>query len=164
MKTLLLAAAAGLLLAGGLARGTHSAQAGPQAPNCTAEAARALVRRFVGDYNTGRLAKIDRLWAPAGRFQWYSSSPPGARLGPRAYDRTTLINYFRGRMHEHERNLITKLGAGYDPNRDIVNFGGKVMRRADGMEPRLLDLEQPAAASRGCRGAPVRARSPRTAP
>ena len=129
------------LLAGSLALGTRSAQAGPQAPRCTAEATKALIRSFVADYNTGRLATIDRLWAPAGRFQWFSSSPPGARLGPRAYDRTTLISYFRGRVREHERILITKLGAGYDPKRNIVNFGGKVMRRADGMKPRVLDFK-----------------------
>jgi hypothetical protein len=142
MKKLLLAAAVtGLLLAGGLAFGTGSAAAGPRASNCTAEATKALIRSFVGDYNTGRLARIDQLWAPAGRFQWFSSGPPGARLGQRAHDRTTLISYFRARVREHERILITKLGAGYDPKRNIVNFGGKVMRRADGMKPRLLDFK-----------------------
>jgi hypothetical protein len=35
----------------------------------------------------------------------------------------------------------TKLGAGYDPKRNIVNFGGKILRRADGVKRRLLDFK-----------------------
>ena len=135
------AAAAGLLLAAGLGLGAGPAHAGAETSGCTAEATKALVHTFVGDYNAGRLASIDRLWAPAGRFQWYSSSPPGARLGRRAYDRKTLIAYFRSRVRAHERIVITKLGAGYDPKRKIVNYGGKVMRRADDVTPRLLDFK-----------------------
>jgi hypothetical protein len=34
----------------------------------------------------------------------------------------------------------TKLGAGY-PKRNIVNFGGKILRRADGVKRRLLDFK-----------------------
>jgi hypothetical protein len=35
----------------------------------------------------------------------------------------------------------TKLGAGYDPKRNIVNFGGKILRRADGVKRRLLNFK-----------------------
>jgi hypothetical protein len=36
----------------------------------------------------------------------------------------------------HERLRLTALGAGYDPARDIVNFGGKLVRSADDIRPR----------------------------
>jgi hypothetical protein len=103
---------------------------------CTADATKALVRTFVRDYNNGRVAALDRLWAPEPRFQWFSTGPPGARLASRAYERATLAAYFRTRVHVHERIRLTELRAGYDPNRNIVNFSGKLVRSADDLRPR----------------------------
>jgi hypothetical protein len=36
----------------------------------------------------------------------------------------------------HERLRITALAVGYDPQRQIVNFAGKLVRRADDIRPR----------------------------
>jgi hypothetical protein len=102
---------------------------------CTAEATKALVRRFTTDYSSGRVSMINRLWAPALRFRCFSTGPPGARLGPRAYDRSTLAAYFRARVRLHERVRLTQLRAGYDPARQIVNFNGKLVRTAEDRPP-----------------------------
>jgi hypothetical protein len=103
--------------------------------DCTAGATEALVHQFVGDFNTRRLARIDRLWAPAPRFQWYSTP---SRSGDASKKRATLIAYLRTRVREHERILLTQLGAGYDPRRKIVDFGGKLTRSADDIRPQLV--------------------------
>jgi hypothetical protein len=103
---------------------------------CTADATKALVRSFVRSYGTGRVAAIDRMFAPEPRFQWFSSGKPGARLGAAAYERSTLGRYFRSRVRAHERMRVTELGAGYDPRRRIVNFAGKLVRSADDIRVR----------------------------
>lgn len=99
---------------------------------------RTLVHRFVRNFDTGRLRAIDALWAPAPRFQWYSTTGPGKRLGAAAYDRATLIPYLRGRVRAHERLVLVKLGGGYEPSRQIANFGGKLTRTADDISPQLV--------------------------
>jgi hypothetical protein len=76
------------------------------------------------------------MWAPAPRFQWFSTGPPGARLGERAKDRSTLVKYFRTRVRARERIHLTLLGAGYDPAQNVVNFGGKLVRTARDIRPR----------------------------
>jgi hypothetical protein len=110
-------------------------RAGPSADRiareaCTANATKVLVRAFVRGYDKGHVQLIDRMWARSPRFHWFSSGAPGARLGQRAYDRTTLAAYFRSRVRVHERIRLTLLRAGYDPTRDIVNFSGKLVRSA----------------------------------
>jgi hypothetical protein len=123
-----------LLLAALLALGV-SAAGGRAAPvrevSCGADSTKTLIHEFVRSYAAGRVAMIDGLWAPAPRFQWFSTGPPGARLGAKAYNRATLSGYFRSRVRVHERIRLTRLGAGYDAKRDIVNFGGKLVRTAD---------------------------------
>jgi hypothetical protein len=91
----------------------------------------AVVRTFLDDFKAGRLAAIGKLFAPAPRFQWYSTRDPGKRLGNASKDRETLLRYLRSRMSKHERIETLRIGAGYDPNRRLVNFGGKLIRRAD---------------------------------
>ena len=103
---------------------------------CTADATKALVRSFARSYSAGRVAAIDRMFAPEPRFQWFSSGPPGARFLAPAYDRSTLRRYFRARVHKHERIRITELRAGYDPRRRVVDFSGKLVRSADDLRPR----------------------------
>jgi len=103
---------------------------------CGAATTKVLIHEFIRDYAAGRVAIIDRFWAPAPRFQWFSTGPPGARLGKKAYQRATLAGYFRSRVRVHERIRLTLLGAGYDPKRDIVNFGGKLVRSADDIRSR----------------------------
>jgi hypothetical protein len=104
---------------------------------CTSAGTETLVRRFVHYYALGRVRVINRMWAPEPRFQWFSSGPPGDRAGAEAENRATLARYFRTRVRVHERLRLTKLGAGYDPKRRIVNFGGKLVRSARDMHSRL---------------------------
>ena len=103
---------------------------------CTADTARVLVHSFARDYSAGRVAVINRMWAPELRFRWFSTGKPGARLGAPAYVRSTLARYFRSRVRAHERLRLTELRAGYDPQRRIVNFSGKLVRSADDIRPR----------------------------
>jgi hypothetical protein len=103
---------------------------------CTADSTRALVQSFARNYSAGHVAVINRMWAPAPRFQWFSTGKPGERLGRTAHVRSTLARYFRSRVKVHERLRLTELGAGYDPQRMIVNFGGKLVRSADDIRPR----------------------------
>ena len=102
-----------------------------RASACTADATRALVHSFARSYSAGRVAVINRMWAPEPRFQWFSTGKPGARLGPPAYVRSTLARYFRSRVRVHERLRLTELRARLDPTRGIVNFSGKLVRSAD---------------------------------
>jgi hypothetical protein len=101
------------------------------AARCTADSTKALVRSFVAGYSAGRVATVDRLWAPEPYFQWYSTIGPGRRLGSKAYDRATLAGYFRARVRVHEKLVLIELGAGYDAKRNLVNFAGKLVRSAD---------------------------------
>jgi len=124
--------AAVLAVTAAVATRTSSASALPgRVDACTAATTKALVRSFVADYNMGRVAAINTMWAPGPYFQWFSTRAPGRRLGAQAYGRATLAAYFRSRVHVHERLVMTKLGAGYDPKRNIVNFGGYLLRSAD---------------------------------
>jgi hypothetical protein len=102
-----------------------------QASGCTVAATKQLVQAFVANFNHGRVDAAVRAWAPAPRFQWYSTTRPGKRLGSASKDRSTLASYFRSRTRMHERIRLTEFGAGYDPKRKIVNFGGKLIRSAD---------------------------------
>jgi hypothetical protein len=97
---------------------------------CTADTTKALVHAFVRGYARGEVKVINRMWAPAPRFRWFSTGRPGARAGEDARNRATLATYFRARVRAGERLRLTVLGAGYDPARRIVNFGGKLVRSA----------------------------------
>jgi hypothetical protein len=115
----------------GSARSLMSADSLENEMTCTPVTTKALVQKFVRDYDSGQVAVIDRLWAREPYFQWFSTRAPGARLGAAAYNRSTLASYFRARVRAHENLRVIKLGAGYDVNRNIVNFAGKLVRRAD---------------------------------
>jgi hypothetical protein len=108
---------------------------------CTAKATIALVETFAADFRNGKISPIEGLWAPAPRFQWYSTRAPGARIGASAYERSTLMHYFRARARLHERLRIVQLRARLDPERGIVNFSGKLVRSADDLRPALLDFK-----------------------
>jgi hypothetical protein len=103
---------------------------------CTADATKALIASFVRGYGAGRVGAIDRMFAPAPRFAWFSAGKPQSRLGMPSHARSTLAAYFRARVRKHERIRIVRLGAGYDPRRRIVNFGGELIRSADDIRPR----------------------------
>jgi hypothetical protein len=115
----------------GSPRSVMSAGSLQQEMACTAVTTKALVQKFVRNYDSGQVAAIDRLWAREPYFEWFSTRAPGARLGPAAYNRSTLASYFRARVRAHENLRVIRLGAGYDAKRNIVNFAGKLVRRAD---------------------------------
>jgi hypothetical protein len=115
-----------------VASGTDGRASSP----CTANATRVLIHSFARNYSAGRVAAINRMWAPEPRFRWFSSGKPGARLGPAAYARSTLARYFRSRVRVHERLRLTELRARYERQRNIVNFFGKLVRSADDIQPR----------------------------
>lgn len=108
---------------------------------CTAAATEALVRRFVADLNGGRVLPAARAWAPAPRFRWYSTSPPGARLGVRAYERASLPAYFRRRVRADERLRLTSLQAGCDCDGHIVHPSGRLVRSAADLRPTVHDFK-----------------------
>lgn len=122
--------AAAVVTSGASQAATHD-RAQRYASGCTAAATTQLVNAFVASFNRGRMKAADRVWAPAPRFQWYSTTRPGKRLGDASKDRSTLVSYFRSRARMHEKIRLTAFGAGYDPRRNIVNFGGKLIRSAD---------------------------------
>ena len=70
---------------------------------CSTAEARAVVAHFIDAFNDGDLAALDRIFAPEGRFQWYSTDAPGERLGDASYHRSTLIEYFAERHQRRER-------------------------------------------------------------
>src|SRR4051812_40784779 len=105
----------------------QSAPAGPGAQRrdgrCAGPATEALVRSFARELGRGHVSAVDRMWAPAGRFVWYSTRAPGPRLGRRAEERSTLVPYLRSRVRARERLRILRVDAGYDPRRRLVDFG-----------------------------------------
>jgi hypothetical protein len=126
------AAIAALVVTTGAAIVVMPAQA---SGSCTTGATKALIRTFVDGYARGHVAAIDRFFAPAPRFLWFSTIAPGRRLGEASTKRSTLASYFRTRVKRHERLRIITLRAGYDPQREIVNFSGKLVRKADDARP-----------------------------
>jgi len=116
---------------------------------CTTSATEALVRTFVYRYDDGRVNAAGRLWAPEPYFQWFSTGPPGARLGASAHDRSTLLSYFSSRVRAHEHLRITALHSGFDPHRNIVNFAGKLVRGATGLAGHPHDFKGAASCASG---------------
>jgi hypothetical protein len=102
---------------------------------CTGSATETIVRRFVADFDAGKAAAAEVLFAPEPYFQWYSARAPGQRLENQAYERSTLRAYFEARVRAHERLQLTRLQARYDAGRKIVNFSGKLIRSADRLHP-----------------------------
>jgi hypothetical protein len=76
------------------------------AERACARATASLVPRWIDAYNTGDLRRLDRIFAPAGTFMWYSSPAPGIRLRAAAKDRSTLLPYFLARHRAGDRLRI----------------------------------------------------------
>jgi len=79
------------------------------APSCDQGDVGQLVRRFIGAFNGGRAAELDRLFAAHGAFKWYSAPGPGARLNEKAFTRSTLIPYLKERYALGERLRLVRL-------------------------------------------------------
>lgn len=81
--------------------------AAPTPPTDTAPCARAQTRAafdsFLAAFDRGDQAKLDSLFAAEPDFQWFSSSAPGPRVRQDAFDRQTLLAYFRARYRHGDR-------------------------------------------------------------
>jgi hypothetical protein len=115
-----------VLAAAGLAPVSASAAA----PSC-ATTARSLVTRWVDAYNKGDARRLDRIFAPAGAFVWYSSSPPGVRAKAEAMDRSTLVAYFAARHAAGDRIRLRRFHYNStDRRRGLGHFEMTLRRRA----------------------------------
>lgn len=70
---------------------------------CTAGATRTAWVAFVGAFTQGNYQRLNTLFADEPDFGWYSSNVPGLRRTTAAYDRSTLIDYFRKRHAQRDR-------------------------------------------------------------
>jgi hypothetical protein len=70
---------------------------------CGRAATREVVGHYLAAFSAGGYEQLDGLLATAPDFQWYSSPPPGRRLGEAARRRSTLLPYLRGRHARHDK-------------------------------------------------------------
>jgi hypothetical protein len=83
--------------------GTRAATARSTGHACSSDAVASVVRSFLSAYSAGNAAAVDRLFAREPAFQWFSMRGPQARLGRKAYDRSTIRAYVLRRHRHHER-------------------------------------------------------------
>ena len=88
-----------------------------------------MVQRFVRAFNARNLPALDRAFSPAASFNWFSTDAPGSRLGPAAYDRSTLMPYFRARHRAGEQLRLVRFSGGGNSN-GYAHFGLAIERRA----------------------------------
>jgi len=104
------------------------------ARDCSVAETRRLVGRFIRAFNEGSTARLDRIFAPAGSFGWYSTDAPGRRLGTAAYDRSTLIRYFAARHAQRERLLLRRWQGNGNAN-GYSHFQFRLVRQARDLQP-----------------------------
>lgn len=98
---------------------------------CDVATTRAILSAFVGAYNSGDLRRLDRLFSRT-RFRWYSANAPGARVRAAAFDRKTLVAYFRRRHSRGDRlHLLDSRFNGYSRGTELAHFDWRARRRAD---------------------------------
>lgn len=98
---------------------------------CDVATTRAILAAFVTAYNSGDVRRLDRLFSRT-RFRWYSANAPGARLRAAAFDRKTLIAYFRRRHSRGDRlRLVRSRFNGYSRGSELGHFNLRARRRAD---------------------------------
>ena len=110
----------------------------PDVQDCASGDVPRVVQRFVRAFNARNLRALDRVFAPAAYFNWFSSGAPGTRLGPPAYDRSTLIAYFKARQRQGERLRLVWVSRGGNAN-GYGHFGFHVERRARGLPPKVYE-------------------------
>jgi hypothetical protein len=122
----------------------------PQArPACNGADLRTAFTEYVRAYNGGDLATLDRLFARPPDFRWYSSPNPGLRLSGAAYNRLTLIPYFRSRHQSRDRLRDVRLNVnGTDGT--LIHFAFRLRRSArDYRNGRTFTIEGKGAAACG---------------
>lgn len=98
---------------------------------CDVMTMRAILGAFVDAYNHGDLRRLDRLFSRT-RFRWYSANAPGARVRAAAFNRKTLVAYFRRRHARGDRlRLVDSRFNGYSRGSELAHFDWRARRRAD---------------------------------
>jgi hypothetical protein len=101
---------------------------------CVAGESRRVVERFVAAFNARNLLALDRVFAPADSFNWYSTGAPGVRIRAAAYDRSTLIPYFRARHRADEKLRLVRFQANGNGN-GYAHFQFRLERRTRTLAP-----------------------------
>jgi hypothetical protein len=110
----------------------------PDQQDCAPGEAGQVVQRFVRAFNARDLPALDRVFAPAASFNWFSTGRPGPRLGPAAYDRSTLLSYFRARHRAGERLRLVRFRGGGNAN-GYSHFQFFIERRARALAPTVYE-------------------------
>jgi hypothetical protein len=110
----------------------------PDQQDCAPGEARLVVQRFVRAFNARDLPALDRVFSPATSFNWFSTGRPGPRLGPAAYDRSTLLPYFRARHRAGEHLRLVRFRSGGNAN-GYSHFQFFVERRARTLPPTVYE-------------------------
>lgn len=105
---------------------------------CSAAETKRIVHGVVHAFSTGDIRMLNRLVAPASKFQWFSAPGPQARLGPAAYRRSTLPGYVRRRHRHHEQLEILRLDTSDQAD---GNFGLVIVRQARDYPRRVVDAK-----------------------
>jgi hypothetical protein len=114
-----------ILASAGLVR---SGSAAP-ASFCSGRAVRAAVGDFAAAYNAGMYARLEARFAREPEFRWYSVNGPGVRTGADAYDRDSLLAYFRDRHRHRDRLRLVSMKFNGNSN-GFGNFEIRFERRA----------------------------------
>ena len=115
-----------------------SATPPPDAEDCAAGEARAVVVRFVAAFNARNIDALDRVFAPQASFNWFSTGAPGRRLGAAAHDRSTLMAYFRSRHRQGEKLRLVRFRGGGNAN-GYSHFQFLLERRARTLRPTVYE-------------------------
>ena len=106
----------------------------PDAEECVAGESRAVVVRFIAAFNARNIPALDRVFSPAASFNWYSTGAPGVRLRAAAYDRSTLMAYFRAR-HRAGEKLRLVFFQGNGNSNGYAHFQFRLERRTRTLPP-----------------------------
>ena len=108
--------------------------------DCAPGDAQRVVQRYVRAFNAWNVPALDRAFAPAAYFNWFSTGAPGRRLGPAAYDRSTLVPYFRARHRAGEHLRLVRFSGGGNAN-GYSHFQFFIERRARTLPPTVYEGE-----------------------
>ena len=116
---------------------TSGGELPPDVQDCAPGEAQRVVQRFVRAFNSRDIPALDRGFAPTESFNWYSTGRPGVRLGPAAYDRSTLIPYFRAQQSQGERLRLVRFEGGGNAN-GYAHFRFRIERRSRELRPTVF--------------------------
>jgi hypothetical protein len=115
----------------------QAVRAAEQPTLCTEEEVETLVGRFIGAFNTGDAGQLEGIFAREPEFEWYTTDAPGERLTPLAYDRPSLVPYFRDRHALGEQLTLRsfRFNGNTTGSRTYGNFEYALTRSAGDLGP-----------------------------